>query len=188
MKCQCDSETYEISKLLVERLIRTFTNMHFPSNCHKEDKITANSLTFFTFINCKFLTSSFNIVTVCLIFPVKRIYLVLWNIIVILKKNMQNNPQEGIQVLLSIFTVNFLWMSILFLAWYTRWLSFLVFPDSTSCLGLVPVEDVERPDFCQDRRQVCSSNSKDISLGQNPEKHLNSLPLHVPLETLPSTS
>ncbi|XP_066475169.1 brother of CDO [Tiliqua scincoides] len=60
--------------------------------------------------------------------------------------------------------------------------------DSTCCLGLVPVEDVEQPDLCQDRRQVCSPNSMDTYLEQNPEKHLNSLPLHVPLETLPSTS
>ncbi|XP_042304110.1 brother of CDO-like [Sceloporus undulatus] len=26
--------------------------------------------------------------------------------------------------------------------------------DSTCCLGLVPVQDVERTDFCQDRRQT----------------------------------
>ncbi|XP_053165917.1 brother of CDO isoform X2 [Hemicordylus capensis] len=60
--------------------------------------------------------------------------------------------------------------------------------DSTGCLGLAPVEDVERPDFCQERRQGDPPNPVDTCLGQSSEKHLDRLPLHIPLETLPSTS
>ncbi|XP_060090618.1 brother of CDO isoform X2 [Heteronotia binoei] len=60
--------------------------------------------------------------------------------------------------------------------------------DSTCCLGLVPVEDIERSNFSQDRRQVCPLNPVDTCVEQSSEDHLNSLPLHVPLETLPSTS
>ncbi|KAL8190852.1 UNVERIFIED_CONTAM: hypothetical protein K2H54_062771 [Gekko kuhli] len=59
--------------------------------------------------------------------------------------------------------------------------------DSTCCLGLVPVEDIERSHFSQDRRQVCPLNPVDTCVEQSSENHLNSLPLHVPLETLPST-
>nr|XP_056714427.1 brother of CDO isoform X2 [Euleptes europaea] len=60
--------------------------------------------------------------------------------------------------------------------------------DSTCCLGLVPVEDIERSHFSQDRRQVCPLNPEDMCVEQSSENPLNSLPLHVPLETLPSTS
>ncbi|XP_061484303.1 brother of CDO isoform X2 [Rhineura floridana] len=60
--------------------------------------------------------------------------------------------------------------------------------DSACCLGLVPVEDVEKTDFCLDKRQAWPPNPVNICLGESSEKHLNSLPLHAPLETLPSTS
>uniref|UniRef100_A0A8D0HKI3 Brother of CDO n=1 Tax=Sphenodon punctatus TaxID=8508 RepID=A0A8D0HKI3_SPHPU len=59
----------------------------------------------------------------------------------------------------------------------------------TCCLGLVPVEEVERPDFCQARGQPCPQNQASTCLGQGPGRHLSSSPpLHVPLETLPTTS
>ncbi|XP_077198109.1 brother of CDO isoform X2 [Paroedura picta] len=57
--------------------------------------------------------------------------------------------------------------------------------DSTCCLGLVPVEDIERSDFSQDRREVCPLNPVDTCAEQSSE---SSLPLRGPLETLPSTS
>ncbi|KAH0625020.1 hypothetical protein JD844_033033 [Phrynosoma platyrhinos] len=60
--------------------------------------------------------------------------------------------------------------------------------DSTCCLGLVPVEDIERTDFCQARRQMWSQNPTDTCLGESPGKHLSNLPLQVSLDTLPSTS
>uniref|UniRef100_A0A6J0T013 Brother of CDO isoform X1 n=1 Tax=Pogona vitticeps TaxID=103695 RepID=A0A6J0T013_9SAUR len=60
--------------------------------------------------------------------------------------------------------------------------------DPTCCFGLAPVEDVERTDVCLERRQMWPPNPGDACLGESSEKHLNSLPLHVPLETIPSTS
>ncbi|XP_048349884.1 brother of CDO isoform X3 [Sphaerodactylus townsendi] len=60
--------------------------------------------------------------------------------------------------------------------------------DSTCCLGLVPVEDIERSNFSLDRRQVCPLNAVDTCAEQSSENHLNSLPQHVPLETLNSTT
>ncbi|KAJ7320292.1 hypothetical protein JRQ81_019803 [Phrynocephalus forsythii] len=61
--------------------------------------------------------------------------------------------------------------------------------DPTCCFGLTPVEDVERTDHvCQEKRQVWPPNPGDAFLAESSEKHLNTLPLHVPLETLPCTS
>nr|XP_060626753.1 brother of CDO isoform X2 [Anolis sagrei ordinatus] len=61
--------------------------------------------------------------------------------------------------------------------------------DATCCPGLVPVEDVERTDFCQDRREVWPQNPADTDLRKRSiEKHLNNPLLHVPSDALPSTS
>ncbi|XP_044297583.1 brother of CDO isoform X1 [Varanus komodoensis] len=59
--------------------------------------------------------------------------------------------------------------------------------DSTCCLGLVPVEDVERTDFCHSRRPMWHPNPVDACLRESPEKP-SSLPLNVALDILPSTS
>ncbi|XP_038268797.1 brother of CDO isoform X3 [Dermochelys coriacea] len=57
------------------------------------------------------------------------------------------------------------------------------------CLGLVPVEEVERLDCCQLRGERCPQNTAITCLGQDPRKHLRSSPpRHMPFETPPPTS
>nr|XP_009937805.1 PREDICTED: brother of CDO [Opisthocomus hoazin] len=52
------------------------------------------------------------------------------------------------------------------------------------CLGLVPVEEVERPDCCQSRGDLHPQNPVITSLGQTLPRHLNSSPPPLrPLET-----
>ncbi|XP_050812974.1 brother of CDO isoform X1 [Gopherus flavomarginatus] len=57
------------------------------------------------------------------------------------------------------------------------------------CLGLVPVEEVERLDCCQLRGERCPRNPAITCLGQDPTRHLSSSPpRHMPFETPPPTS
>uniref|UniRef100_A0A8C0G7L2 BOC cell adhesion associated, oncogene regulated n=1 Tax=Chelonoidis abingdonii TaxID=106734 RepID=A0A8C0G7L2_CHEAB len=56
------------------------------------------------------------------------------------------------------------------------------------CLGLVPVEEVERLD-CSQLRERCPQNPVITCLGQDPTRHLSSSPpRHMPFETPPPTS
>lgn len=60
---------------------------------------------------------------------------------------------------------------------------------SPCCLGLVPVEEVERLDYCQSRGDLHAQNPVISSLGQDLPRHLNSSPPPLrPLETHPPTS
>ncbi|XP_067157938.1 brother of CDO isoform X5 [Apteryx mantelli] len=60
---------------------------------------------------------------------------------------------------------------------------------SPCCLGLVPVEEVERLDCCQSRGDIHPQNSLITSLGQDLPRHLNSSPPPLrPLETHSPTS
>uniref|UniRef100_A0A8C3SQW6 BOC cell adhesion associated, oncogene regulated n=1 Tax=Chelydra serpentina TaxID=8475 RepID=A0A8C3SQW6_CHESE len=57
------------------------------------------------------------------------------------------------------------------------------------CLGLVPVEEVERLDCCQLRGEQCPQNPAITCLGQDPTRHLSSSPpRYMPFETPPPTS
>ncbi|KFP75642.1 Brother of CDO [Acanthisitta chloris] len=60
---------------------------------------------------------------------------------------------------------------------------------SPCCLGLVPVEEVERLDCCRSRGDLHPQNPVITSLGQDLPRHLNSSPPPLrPLETHPPTS
>ncbi|XP_071416840.1 brother of CDO isoform X2 [Pithys albifrons albifrons] len=60
---------------------------------------------------------------------------------------------------------------------------------SPCCLGLVPVEEVERLDCCQSRGDLHPQNPVITSLGQDLPRHLTSSPPPLrPLETHPPTS